>query len=170
MEILLSEKDVALAVDKVAARVAADAEPDWIAVALLDGGLMFAADLLRALSRRDLDLRFDSVRVTSYGDTTQSSGEPRLLSGATRPVEGATCLLIDEVFDSGRTLEFARDALLQAGAEEVKACVFAEKTIAAGAPFKPEWSAWTAPDRFLVGYGMDLAGRYRGLPCIAAID
>lgn len=170
MEILLSESEIADRVADVADRIAGEIEPDWIAVALLDGGLTFAADLIRALSHRGVDVRYDALRVTTYGDSTKAADEPRLLSNVTRPVKGATCLLIDEVFDSGRTLEFAYDTLIEAGAESVKAVVFAEKNTAISPRFKPEWSAWTAPDRFLVGYGMDLAGRYRGLPHIGAID
>jgi len=170
MEILLSESEIAANVEKVAAAVKAEADPDWIAVALLDGGLVFAADLIRALSKWELDLRFDALRVTSYADAKVSTGEVRLLSNITRPVAGRTVLLIDEVFDSGRTLAFARDALIDAGASEVKAVTFAEKDTRAAGGFRPDFSAWQAPDRFLVGYGMDLAGRYRGLPYIAAID
>lgn len=170
MEILLSESDIAELVEPVADRLAGDITHEWTAVAILDGALPFAADLLRALSRREVNLRFDALRITSYGDEMSSSGNPRLLSGVTRPVKDAPVLLIDEVFDSGRTLEFAKQTLLEAGASEVKVCVFADKTSAISPASQADYAAWVAPDRFLVGYGMDLAGRYRGLPYIAAID
>ena len=88
----------------------------------------------------------------------------------TRPVTGRGVLLIDDVFDTGRTLAFARNHLLTKGAREVITVALARKPSAPGGAENVDFHAFDAPERFLVGYGMDDAGLYRGLPYIGALD
>ena len=85
-----------------------------------------------------------------------------------RPIEGRPALIIDDVFDSGRTIAYARAHLMAKGATQTLACAFVRKPQAANEAI--DAIGWDAPDAFLIGYGMDDAGRYRGLPYIAAID
>lgn len=142
----------------------------WIAVALMDGAVVFAADLMRALARRGADPAFDTMRVSSYGDAMRSSGAVRTLGDVARPVTGRRCLLIDDICETGATLAFARGRLLRAGAADVTTAVFALKRVAAPA-IVPDFHAWEAPaDAFLVGYGLDHAGRHRGLPFIGVAE
>lgn len=170
MQILLDETEIAARVDALADRLTGRIDSDWVCVALLDGAIPFAADLMRALARRGVHPAFDAMRLSSYGDATQSSGVVRMLSDVARPVAGRSCLLIDDICESGGTLAFARDRLAASAAAEVKTAVFALKA-APGAAIAPDFHAWDAPpDRFIVGYGLDHGGLWRGLPHIAALD
>jgi hypoxanthine phosphoribosyltransferase len=150
--------------EKLAPRLSKD---PWTAVVVLLGAAPFASDLLRAFSRRGIDIGFDALWLQSYADARESSGRMLIHADVMRPVEGRGILLIDDVFDSGRTISFARDHMLHKGAREVLTCVFARKPDAA-AEGLDAW-AWDAPPRYLVGYGMDDAGHMRGLPFVGAI-
>ena len=167
---LLSEAEVAQRVEAVALMIAPRVDDETVAVCLLSGGLWFAADLTRALHRLGRALLFDALWLESYGDDRVSGGEVRLRAGLQRPVTGRRVLLIDEVIDSGLSLKAGRKLLLDAGASEVLTAVFASKPWDAPREVQPDFVAWSAPARFLVGYGMDAAGRLRGLPGVSALD
>jgi len=139
----------------------------WTAVVILLGATPFAADLMRAFSRRGLDIGFDALWLESYHDERKSSGRIVVRADISRPITGRGVLLIDDVFDSGRTIAFARTHMLTKGANEVLTSVFARKPEAVIEGLDA-W-AWDAPPRYLVGYGMDDAGKMRGLPFVGAI-
>lgn len=140
---------------------------EWTGVVVLLGATPFAADLIRAFSRHGIDIGFDAIWLQSYADARESSGRMQVHADVARPVEGRSILLIDDVFDSGKTIAFARTHFIQKGAKEVVTCVFARKPDAAIEGLDA-W-AWDAPPRYLVGYGMDDAGKMRGLPFVGAI-
>ncbi|MEO6340496.1 MAG: phosphoribosyltransferase family protein [Caulobacteraceae bacterium] len=167
---MLTEAEVAGRVEAVAAAIAPRVDDETIAVCLLSGGLWFAADLTRALHRLGRALLFDAVWLESYGDARVTGGEVRVRAGLQRPVSGRQVLLIDEVIDSGLSLTAGRKLLLEAGAAEVLTAVFARKPWDGPRQVEPDFVAWEAPARFLVGYGMDAAGRLRGLPGVGALD
>ncbi len=170
MDILLDEAAIAARVEALADTLAPKLDSDWVIVALMDGALPFAADLLRALARRGVDPVFDAMRLSSYGDETKSSGTVRMLSDVSRPVAGRRCLLIDDICETGGSLAFARQRLIDSAAAEVAIAVFALKPVE-GASVTPDYWAWDCPpDRFVIGYGMDHGGRRRGLPHVAALD
>ena len=166
---LLSEAEVARRVEAIAAAIAPRVDDETVAVCLLNGGLWFAADLTRALHRLGRALLFDALWLESYGDARATGGEVRMRAGLQRPVSGRRALLIDEVIDSGLTLKAGRELLLEAGAAQVLTAVFASKPWDTPRQ-EPDFVAWDAPARFLVGYGMDAAGRLRGLPGVGALD
>jgi hypoxanthine phosphoribosyltransferase len=168
VDTLLTQEDVHARVDALAERLAPRiAQGQWTGVVVLLGATPFASDLLRAFSRRGIDVGFDALWLQSYADARESSGRMLIHADVMRPVEGRGILLIDDVFDSGRTISFARDHMLHKGAREVVTCVFARKPDAAIEGLDA-W-AWDAPPRYLVGYGMDDAGTLRGLPFVGAI-
>ena len=168
--ILLPAEEVALRVEDAALRLVPLIDDETVAVCLLTGGLWFAADLTRALSRRGLDLAFDALWLASYGDDKQSQGRIEVRAGLQRPVQGRKVLLIDEVMDSGLSLSAASRIVREAGAAAVVSCVFARKPWPEPREIAPDVVAWEAPARFLAGYGMDLAGRWRGAPDVVALD
>lgn len=137
-------------------------------MALLQGAIPFAADLMRAIERRGRHPIYDSLWLESYRDARESSGKVVVRADISRAIEGRPALIIDDVFDSGRTIAYARAHLMAKGAAKTLACAFVRKPQAANEPI--DAIGWDAPDAFLVGYGMDDAGRYRGLPYIAALD
>jgi hypoxanthine phosphoribosyltransferase len=167
---LLSAEAVARCVDDLAARVAPAVDDDTVAVALLTGAMWFAADLTRALARRGRHLKFDALWLASYGDAHASSGRCEVRADLQRSVAGAKVLVIDDVFDSGLSLREARAHVLNAGAAQALSAVFARKPWPTPREVEPDFVAWEAPARYLVGYGMDDAGAWRGLPYIGVMD
>ncbi len=168
--ILLSAAGIAACVASMAEAIAPRTDDDTVAVALLTGGLWFAADLTRALAGRDRHLAFDALWLASYHDERASSGRCEVRAGLQRSVEGRRVLLIDDVFDSGLSLTEAARNMREAGAREVLSAVFARKPWPEPRGAQPDFVGWEAPARFLVGYGMDVAGAWRGLPYIGAMD
>ena len=168
IDTLLTAEEVQARVETLADRLAPRlSQGSWTAVVILLGATPFAADLMRAFSRRGLDIGFDALWLESYHDERQSSGRIVVRADISRPVTGRGVLLIDDVFDSGRTIAFARKHMLTKGATEVLTSVFARKPEAVSEGLDA-W-AWDAPPRYLVGYGMDDAGKMRGLPYVGAI-
>lgn len=164
----MNASEIAARVEALADDFAGQIDDSWTLVALLQGAIPFAADLMRALARRERHPIYDSLWLESYRDARESSGKVVVRADICRPIEGRGVLIIDDVFDSGRTIAYARAHLMAKGATRTLACAFVRKPQAAGEPI--DAIGWDAPDAFLVGYGMDEAGRYRGLPYIAAID
>jgi hypoxanthine phosphoribosyltransferase len=167
---LLPAEEVARRVEDAALRLLPLIDDETVAVCLLTGAVWVAADLTRALSRQGCQLQFDALWLASYGDAKETGGRVEVRAGLQRPVAGRRVLLIDEVMDSGLSLRVAARIVRAAGASQVLACVFARKPWPAARDFEPEVVAWEAPARFLAGYGMDLAGRLRGLPEVVALD
>jgi hypoxanthine phosphoribosyltransferase len=168
VRVLLSADDIAARVNALAIGPLAAVDDDWSVVALLQGAVPFVADLMRAIEARGRHPIYDSLWLESYRDARESSGRVVVRADISRSVQGRSVLIVDDVFDSGRTLAFARAHLLAKGAAAAMTCAFVRKPQAAGQEI--DAVAWDGPDAFLVGYGMDDAGRYRGLPYIAAIE
>jgi len=165
LRVLLDQSEIAARVERLAEALS-EVDDDWTVVALLQGAIPFAADLMRAIERRDRHPIYDSLWLESYRDARQSSGKVVVRADISRSIEGRPALIVDDVFDSGRTIAYARAHLMAKGATRTMACAFVRKPQAADEPI--EWVGWDAPDEYLIGYGMDDAGRYRGLPFIAA--
>ena len=167
---LLSPEAVHACVERLADAIAPHVDDDTVAVCLLTGGIWFAADLTRALARRGRMVAFDALWLASYGDAHASRGTVDVHAPLQRPVTGRKVLIMDDVFDSGLSLFEAVRIVREAGAREVLTAVFARKPWPTPRDFDPDVVAWEAPARFLAGYGMDLAGRWRGRPDIVALD
>jgi hypoxanthine phosphoribosyltransferase len=167
---LLDEAEVAARIDVLAQAMAPAVDDETVAVCLLTGGLWFAADLTRALSRRGIHLRFDALWLASYGDGTASKGRIEVRAPLQRSVEGRRVAILDDVFDSGLSLREAAAIVRDAGAAQVLTAVFARKPWPEPRGLEPDFVAWEAPARYLVGYGLDAAGAMRSLPGIWAAD
>lgn len=165
---LVDEATLAREIDGLAARLAPHLTGEWTVVSILIGAVPFTTDLMKALARLDVHPVLDALWLESYRDARESSGRVVVRADLSRPVAGRGVLVVDDVFDTGRTLEFARGHMEAKGARSVLTCALARK------PWAPEngcdFHAIDTPGRFLVGYGMDVKGRYRGLPFIGALD
>ncbi|ABI76861.1 hypoxanthine phosphoribosyltransferase [Hyphomonas neptunium ATCC 15444] len=171
IDVILSEADLMARVDELAARLAPRLQSDdWTAVSILIGATPFTSDLMKALARRHIHPVLDVMWLESYRDARESSGRVVVRADIARSVEGRGILLVDDVFDTGRTLDFAKHHLLAKGAREVITVALTQKPWAPRGENGVDFCAFDAPGRFLVGYGMDDKGRYRGLPYIGALD
>ena len=115
-------------------------------------------------------MAFDALWLASYGDARSSRGRCQVRADLQRPLAGRQALVVDDVVDTGLSLSEAARLVRDAGAREVITCVFARKPWPTPRAIEPDFAAWDAPARFLVGYGMDSEGAMRGLPYIAAAD
>lgn len=153
---------------ELASEIAATREPPDLALPILVGGFVFAADLLRALDRSGLALPVEFVRLGSYGQARVAEGGIRVVMGADEALRGRHVLLIDGVLDHGHTLLAARNLATAAGARAITTAVVIDKR-RPGALARADFAAFSGIDQFVVGYGMDDAGRLRSLPYIAAV-
>ena len=168
---LLTEAQLAQRVEELARSIASTLPTRFTLVGLLNGSFVFVADLARALHRAGCVPRIAFMRVSSYGHDTRSSGIVSLMGDAPEGVKGEPVLLVDDIQDSGRTLAFTREFLLQRGATQVWTCTLLDKPsrreVAWG---EVDFVGFAIPDVFVVGYGIDYAERYRELPYIGKVS
>ncbi len=168
--VLMSEAEVASRVEALAKSIAPRIDDETVAICLLTGGIWFGADLTRALARQGRMVRFDALWLSSYRDERARLGRCEVRADLQRPLAGRKALILDDVFDTGLSLSESVRLVADAGASEVWTAVFARKPWPEQRAIEPDFVAWEAPARFLVGYGMDDAGAWRGLPYIGAMD
>lgn len=161
--ILFSETEIARRVNDIAREIA-PLKPE-IAVSILVGGFVFAADLIRALAAQDTHLEAEFLWLRSYGNA-RTGVSVSLLAGPSENVRGKNILLIDGVLDVGRTIVKAQELLLAAGAASIITAVAIDKS-RPGAVASADFACFTGVRDFIIGYGMDDAGKHRGLPYIA---
>ncbi|HPF23447.1 MAG TPA: phosphoribosyltransferase family protein [Hyphomonas sp.] len=170
IEVIVPEDQLMARVDELADRLAPRLKGDWTVVSILIGATPFTSDLMKALARRGIHPMLDVIWLESYRDARESSGRVVVRADLARPITGRGVLLLDDVFDTGRTLAFAKHHLEAKGAREVITCALTQKPWAPRGEHGVDFCAFDSPGRYLVGYGMDDAGKYRGLPYIGALD
>ena len=165
--VLFSEEDILQGIEGVAAKVTeAYRGQDWTVVSILKGSCIFASDLVRCIP---IPLQMAFVAAHSYGDGTQS-GELHvdfLPNGD--EIEDCNILLVDDILDTGRTMHALKNELLARGAAQVKTCVFLDKPSRRELYLEPDFRVFEVQNEFVVGYGLDFAGRYRNLPYVGAL-
>lgn len=139
---------------------------DLMVVAIVNGALIFTADLLRQMRS---SVRLDCLRASSYHDGTKASGEPRIVDSMKLDVRGHHVLLLDDILDTGKTLAAVAGMIKAKGALSVKTCVLLDKKARRAVPFEADYVGFEIPDEFVVGYGLDFNERYRNLPCIGVL-
>ncbi|MGO8738737.1 hypoxanthine phosphoribosyltransferase [Rhodoblastus sp.] len=168
--VLFDEAKVAARVEAMAREIAATNPRDPIAIPIMTGAFVFAADLLRALHRAGVAPEVDFLQVASYGAGTTSSGQMELMREIRARIEGRDALLIDDILESGRTLAFAKKLLIERGARRVMIAALLEKPHRKEIEVHADFVGFSCPDRFVVGYGMDHAGFFRQLPFVGVIE
>ncbi len=167
---LIDETAIAKRNDELAREVVRENPRDLLVVAILKGSFMFAADLIRALHRAGLEPQVEFMHLSSYRESTVSSGQVTILRDLDSDVRGRDVLLIDDILESGRTLAFAKDLLAARGARRVMVCVLLEKPNKRAVWVKADFVGFECPDVFVVGYGMDVAHSYRELPFVGVVE
>lgn len=168
IETLYSSEAIALEVERMANEIAATARPDLLVVSVLKGSFVFAADLIRALHRAGIAPEVEFITLSSYGAGTVST-DVKVLRDIDSDVKGRQVLLVDDILESGRTLKFARDLMLERGADSVELAVLLDKPMHRKTELPAEHVGFDCPDHFVVGYGMDVGHAFRELPFVGRV-
>lgn len=169
IDVLFSADQIAVRIKEMAHQVAAFGLQDLLVVPVLKGSFVFAADLVRAMHGAGLQPHIDFMMLASYHTATTSSGKIDVLRDIETDVRGRGVLLVDDIFESGRTLTFARELLEGRGAT-VRTAVLLDKPGHRVVNADPDLVGFDCPDVFVVGFGMDAAHRYRELPYIGVVN
>lgn len=169
--ILIDRTAIARRVAQMGTHIATDLELDTgadrlVVVPVMTGALVFAADLVRNLPMR---LRLQLLEASSYPGKATTSQGVTLGGGPTEELAGAHVLILDDIFDSGRTLAAVRDLVLAIGPASVRTAVLLHKQVEHAVDLRPDYVGFSVPDAFVVGYGLDYDGWYRNLPDIAVL-
>jgi hypoxanthine phosphoribosyltransferase len=154
----------------MADELAGQLPPDTLVVSVLKGSFVFAADLIRALSRAGADWSMDFLTLSSYGEGTETTGRVKIVRDIVDDVRNRDVLLIDDILESGFTLSFARNLMKERGAHRVWVCTLLDKPHKRRTELKADFVGFEAGDEFVVGYGLDWAHRFRGLPYIGVVE
>lgn len=169
-KILIHRDDIAARVAELGREITAfyNGEPLTV-IALLNGGLFFAADLIRHI--HGSDVRVDSFAASSYENDT-SSGNLTIRGHLKLPVEGRHVLLVDDILDTGKTLEVTMEYFRSLGAASVRSCVFLNKQLDPSKPARTvtvNWHGFEVPDLYVIGYGLDSRESFRNLPDVCVV-
>jgi hypoxanthine phosphoribosyltransferase len=169
VEVLFSESDIAARVQAIADAVAERKPQRLLVVPILKGSFVFAADLLRAFYRSGLRPEVDFMMLASYRQATVSSGQIEVLRDIGTDVRGRDVLLIDDILESGNTLKYTRDLMVSRGARKVAVVALLDKGMKRRAQITADYVGFQCPDKFVVGYGMDVGHAFRELPFVGVV-
>ena len=137
-----------------------------LVVGILKGSIVFMSDLIRAI---DLSLEIDFMEVSSYGHSTESSGAVRILKDLDVDIEGRDVLVVEDIIDTGLTLNYLMEILRARKPASLKVCTFLNKPSRRKVKMEADFNGYDIPDEFAVGYGLDYAEKYRNLPYVAVL-
>ena len=165
--VLLTEEEIQSKVAEMAAQISEDyRDKQLLLVGILKGSMVFMADLMRRLS---INAKIDFMSVSSYGSSTVSSGQVRIILDLKRPIENYDLLLVEDILDSGKTLFYLREILQKRNPASIRIATLLNKPARREADIVPDYSCFEVPDEFVVGYGLDYAEKYRNLPYIGVL-
>jgi len=167
---LFEESEIAARVEQLAGEIARQISGDLVVVGLLKGSFVFLADLVRALDRAGMTPGIEFMRVASYGLGKESSGNVELIGDILDDIAGHQVLLVDDIVDTGRSLLFARNLLLDKGATRLWTCTLLDKPSRREVDCAADFVGFPIEDVFVVGYGIDYAETYRHLPYIGVVE
>jgi hypoxanthine phosphoribosyltransferase len=161
MEVLFSRDQLAERVHAVGTQISTDyAGQSIVLIGVLKGAAIFLSDLARSIT---VDNTFDFVAVSSYGRARVSSGQVKLIKDIDNPIEGKHVILVEDILDTGLTLSYLRQLMLQHKPASLKIATCLDKPDRRLVPIEADYVCFKIPNRFVVGYGMDFAERYRGV-------
>jgi hypoxanthine phosphoribosyltransferase len=166
-EVLITYEQIREKTEELGRQITEDYEgKDLLLICVLKGGLMFLADLMREIQ---LPVEIDFMAVSSYGDATESSGVVRILMDLDQNVQGRHVLIVEDIIDTGRTLNYIIDNLRTRGPASIKVCTLLNKPSRRVLDIPLDYLGFTIPDRFVVGYGLDYGQIYRNLPFVGVL-
>lgn len=168
IEVLFSASAIARRNLELAKDIAGREYNDLLVISILKGSFIFAADLIRAMHDAGLAPEVEFIFISSYGAGTES-GQVRVLRDIDNEVAGRDVLLIDDILESGKTLQFARDLMLSRGAKSCSLAVLLDKRMRRQIDLEADYVGFDCPDHFVVGYGMDVGHAFRELPFVGIV-
>ncbi|NLU49589.1 MAG: hypoxanthine phosphoribosyltransferase [Syntrophomonadaceae bacterium] len=167
LEVLISEKEIQAKVGELAETITRDyAGQDLLVVGILKGAFIFMADLVRHIR---LPVTVDFMDMSSYGSSTRSSGEVRILKDLEKPIEGKHVLIVEDIVDTGLTLNYIAELLRNRSPKSVRICALLDKPSRRKVDIVPDYCGFTIPDHFVVGYGLDYNDQYRNFRDICIV-
>ena len=169
IQVQLSAEQIAARVRELGAAITREyAGRELVLVGVLKGSFIFMADLARAIELPDLRVEF--LGVQSYGDETSSSGVVQITFDLTKPIDGKHVLIVEDIVDTGLTMDYLLDQMRTRHPASVKLCALLHKPSRAKKEIPIDYLGFTIADLFVVGYGLDYAQRYRNLPYIGVME
>ena len=166
-KVLLSEEELHTRVAELGAQLSRDYEgKNLLMVSVLKGSVVFMADLMRAISQ---PAEIDFMVVSSYGSGVKSSGVVKIVKDLDINLEGKDILIVEDILDSGMTLDYIKGMLLDRNPASIRICTLLDKPARRKADLQADYVGFTVPDEFVVGYGLDYDERYRNLPYIGVL-
>ena len=168
ISVLISEKEVEERIKQLADQITKDyAGREVHLICVLKGSIFFTCELAK---RIPLPVTFDFMSVSSYGNQTESSGRVKIVKDLDEPIDGKEVIVIEDIIDSGRTLSYLMDLLNARKPASLKLCTLLDKPDRRVTDVKVDYVGFEIPDKFVVGYGLDYAQKYRNLPYIGVIE
>jgi len=166
-DVLLTGDQLRERVAELGAQLSADyADRDPVLVSVLKGSIIFLADLIRAM---EIPLSLDLMEVSSYGASTESSGQVRILKDLSKPIAGRNVIVVEDIIDTGLTLNYLLKYLADKNPASIRIVCLLDKPARRLAEIPIDYRGFTIPDRFVIGYGLDYDERYRNLPYIGVL-
>ncbi|MCU6710796.1 hypoxanthine phosphoribosyltransferase [Paenibacillus sp. J5C_2022] len=166
-EVLYSEAQIQAKVKELGDQLSVDFEGrNPLVICVLKGAFIFMSDLVKAIA---VPLEIDFMAVSSYGQSTKSSGVVKIMKDLDVSVEGRDVLIVEDIIDSGLTLSYLIDVLEHRNAKSVTVVTLFDKPARRTVDLQPDYKGFTLPDEFVVGYGLDFAEKYRNLPYIGIL-
>jgi hypoxanthine phosphoribosyltransferase len=165
---MLSAEQIAARVRELGAQITKDyKDKPLVLVCVLKGSFVFASDLMRAI---DLPLRVDFLGVRSYGEGTESTGVVQITQDLSKPIDHENVVLVEDIVDTGLTIAHLMDLFRTRQPQSVRVCSLLHKPARAKVSVKIDYLGFTIEDKFVVGYGLDFAEKYRNLPYIGVVE
>jgi hypoxanthine phosphoribosyltransferase len=166
-ETLLTEEEIQIKVKELGQKIESDFQgEDLLVVGILKGACVFVSDLIRNIN---LDVNMDFMSVSSYGKATQSSGTVKILKDLDVDIEGKNVLIVEDIIDTGLTLKNLFETLKTRNPKSLKLCTLLDKPERRTVDINVDYVGFVIPDKFIVGYGIDYAEKYRNLPYIGIV-
>ncbi|MDE7276789.1 MAG: hypoxanthine phosphoribosyltransferase [Lachnospiraceae bacterium] len=167
VEVLLSEEEVNARIRQIGEQISRDYEGKELhLICILKGASFFTCELAKRIT---VPVSLDFMSVSSYGASSESSGVVKIVKDLDEPLEGKHVLVVEDIVDTGRTLDYLLSLMRSRGAEDVKLCALLDKPDRRVVDVKADYTGFQIPDEFVVGYGLDYAQRYRNLPYIGVV-
>ena len=167
VEVLLSEEEVNARIRQIGEQISRDYEGKELhLICILKGASFFTCELAKRIT---VPVSLDFMSVSSYGKSSESSGIVKIVKDLDEPLEGKHVLVVEDIVDTGRTLDYLLSLMRSRGAEDVRLCALLDKPDRRVVDVKADYTGFQIPDEFVVGYGLDYAQRYRNLPYIGIV-